>query len=243
MIGTEFREIVSEILHPDSNVKWGLRRPKEKNEEFRVKIGLLSGMLTNQILGLALAKEVNLIIVGDRDNHLNYVDRELEMIEILYKNDIRILEWSLDSLIRSTLGGKILANIFQADHTWYNEVEKSHIFTYRDTRKIKSILSRVEPYTTWKTDPDAVVEIDQLVYSIEPANPISNYDLVNSVIVQTTLCSNTYRILANGNTIIHTPDLQLRNEIARELYYLIKPRIEIPMYLEFNKSYFSTTEK
>ncbi len=228
--GCDFSKFIYYLSGKDKNgFGWQLNRSHKRNQNFPIRGIAITGKLTNSSIGIAISKNLNLILTVDPIAFKKIEYANNEMIEILYKNEIFVFSLGFNWIFDSILGRKILSKVLGASKSqiWLSNIPIPHSFIgLPQFMNLSSVVTRLEGHIVWLPPKVAQNPKEAKVESILIFNDNIKlkYLLENttSMIITSTLNSSLVNFCWKNEVIlswVHRD--QLLNEICRDFAFYI----------------------
>ncbi len=237
--GKELHEFLS-YNFLTKTIGWQIPRSNSRNDNFKITGVVISANVDNKAIGTALQKSANVIL------SLNYfcVDTNLDLIELIYKNEIFIYSIGVDWIFNTKLGHKILMLIFSGSNAnvWIENNNHNHCFlTIPKYITFETILNRFKDVIIWtKCDMDNFknCKLNNILIFEDNVDKSIVKKLNSDVVISTLISSDIINyVLDKNSSLIWMHNDMLLNEVCRELmFYLGQKSIIKNLYLSLKKT-------
>ena len=236
--GADLEKVLERIGINSNNYSWIVPRSQKTNRNVKISGILVAGFLSHKIIGEALASNKNIILTSNK--LLRFIESEiLEILgEVLYKNDLFVLQWNYSWLLDNIQGDIIIAKIFD---TAYEQMIKEGNGYYRlhyPTRiNLKGMLQRFPEYLISGKLVESEIFVTKCGIVLHE-NYRDDLKMNQDELFITLIGLNELKkrlILRNSQLLIEIDLTDFLNEISREIYFLIKQGEELDIDLSFNK--------
>lgn len=220
---------------------WQLHRSDKRNLHLNIQGIIMSGKLTNASIGLALSKQVNVILTISPLSYRELTHSSDDIMDILYKNDLFVFSLGYNWIFQSIYGRKILTKILGGinSHQIVSGVNLPHIYIdLNPYSTLSSVLTRLHGVGLWippRYSSDFENIKIQNILIVDGKIDFNNF-LLDEVgfLVTTRLHSDLVSYCWKKKIIlawIHKD--QLLNEIARDFAFYIAQHI-LPIEITFS---------
>lgn len=239
--GSELKYFMEENFSEyNSDIKWKISRLDQRNNELKIKNIVITGKLDNAVVGYSINNDVNIIILFQSE-----VDDEVfkELIEIIYKNDIYILELGKDWIFNTTIGNQFISKVFNGvEYSFWKEViyENHCLISYNKFSSLNSAFDRFQNSIKW-IHPKIEDKLAALkLNSILVVEKLHNFNVIKALdptmIVTFNLGSEMIDYCwRNKIILVWIHDTSFFNEIAREFVYYFNKTKKIKTKLHLNR--------
>jgi len=240
--GDDLIRTLTEIGFRPNQLVWRLLRTDQANTEFLSTGVTIAAILTNQIVGEALSHGHNTIITSSRSLAFETNPKLTELAEILYQQSIYVLEWNFSWLWKTKEGLHLLSKVLHADSRFhFRQCMPNMVLSFQQKVPLTSILDRFSSrhlLSARKMKPSSM-KVKKLLLILNWENidhTLQNYQSEDIKIILTPQLPSRPLIWMSMNYhVVWINEIELLNEISRELYYVLKRGESLDMTYQLNR--------
>ena len=237
--GRDLQDRLRNLEMSEDMITWLLPRKTSLHNEFKLKGIMLASRLSHKVIGGMLSQEMNVLIVPNFYQVPSRIMLE-NFAEILYKENMYVIIWNWNWLVKTTSGLAIISKIFQIQYKSMVQYQDPKLeLQYGELREMNTLLHRLD--FSFHSSSDKTISEKKhgeykIIFEFTPNIIEELYESKSNNLIVFYLPKEFpyFRDNQKHNFILLETD-QFFTEIARELYYLVKQRSYLNIDFSNNK--------